>query len=230
MEVSDMFRLWEAMGSRFSTRGEARRSITLDGDPTLKGFETAERGVGNAALAFGERRASIALSGVTPPELMDPGVISCVLLDLELRISGAGEPLRSVAGDLGGTSGGLSRPSSALVVSTFNAGLGLTLGLRMGDKGFPTGAEASSFVIGIFVELRETPSSDCIYEGPVTQDIRASPKGPALQLVPGALLDLSWPKTSVEALRRGGRPGMVANFVQYLRNRGRREENTYVSQ
>jgi len=44
----------------------------------------------------------------------------------------------------------------------------------------------------------------------VTQAMRASPNGPALQLVPGTLLDLSWPKASVEALRSGGLPGMVA--------------------
>src|SRR5690349_19241273 len=38
----------------------------------------------------------------------------------------------------------------------------------------------------------------------------ASPKGPARQLVPGALHDLSWPKASWDICRRGGRPGMVA--------------------
>lgn len=37
----------------------------------------------------------------------------------------------------------------------------------------------------------------------------ASPNGPALQLVPGALQDLSWPKVSCDRFLRGGRPGMV---------------------
>ena len=48
----------------------------------------------------------------------------------------------------------------------------------------------------------------------MTQDIIASPKGPFLQFVPGALLDRSWPKASVDALRRGGLPGMVAEKGQ----------------
>lgn len=42
------------------------------------------------------------------------------------------------------------------------------------------------------------------------QEIIASPNGPVLQAVPGALLDLSWPNASYEGLRRGGLPGIVA--------------------
>lgn len=53
-------------------------------------------------------------------------------------------------------------------------------------------------------------SVEASVDGPVTHDINASPKGPVLQFVPGALLDRSWPKVSVEALRIGGRPGIVA--------------------
>lgn len=102
-------------------------------------------------------------------------------------------------------------PSRMLPVSTFNAGLAAIPGLRIGDSGFPRLAGASVLVTS---DASDEPvysiCSGCIYEGPVTQDIRASPNGPDRQLVPGALLDLSWPKASVEVLRRGGRPGIVA--------------------
>lgn len=210
IDVSDTFLLCEASGSRFSTLGEARRSIALEGEPTLKGFEMAERGVGNGPLTLGERRKSAALCGVLPPDVRDAGVMSWGLLDFECKTRGAGDPLRSRAGDFGGTWGGISGASMSLLVSTFSNGL--TVGLRIGDNGFPIGI---AFAISILFtwedsEPGEIPCSEGICEGPVTQDIRASPNGPALQLVPGALLDLSWPKTSVEVLRSGGRPGMVA--------------------
>jgi hypothetical protein len=211
-EVSDIFLLCEceAIGSRLSTLGEARPKA-LDGDPALKGFEIAERGVGNAALELGDRRDSRALRGVVPPDVIEAGVISCVLLVFGLRTRGAGEPLRSRAGDLGGTSGRISTPSVMLVVSTFKAGLAW-LGLRMGERGLPIGAEASSLMRLESSDVAAVAAfcSDGIYEGPVTQAMRASPKGPVLQLVPGALLDLSWPKASAEGFRRGGRPGIVA--------------------
>lgn len=71
---SDMFLLCEANGSRLSTRGEARD--TLDGEPALKGFEIADKGVGKGALTLGERLVSIALSGVVPPDVTEAGVIS----------------------------------------------------------------------------------------------------------------------------------------------------------
>lgn len=221
-EVSDMFLLCEAIGSRFSTLGEARRSNELEGDPALKGFEMAERGVGKAPLKFGERRVSKALSGVFPPDGSDAGVINCedrfddnwVLLDFECKTSGAGDPLRSRAGDFGGTCGGISMPSRMLLVSTFNAGL--TLGLKIGDRGFPTGAEASSTIMLETSVGPDASGSDAMYEGPVTQAMRASPNGPVLQPVPGALLDLSWPKVSAEGFRRGGLPGIVATIYQSL--------------
>lgn len=62
-----------------------------------------EGGVGRPMPPFGDRRRSIALKGVTPPEPVDAGVASCVLLAFEFRTNGAGEPLRSAAGDFGGT-------------------------------------------------------------------------------------------------------------------------------
>lgn len=75
---SDMFLLCEpiymATGSRFSTLGEPR--VALDGDPALNGFDMAESGVGNGAVTLGERRVSIALRGVTPPEVIEAGVVS----------------------------------------------------------------------------------------------------------------------------------------------------------
>lgn len=76
IDVSDTFLLCEAKGSRLSTLGDARRSIALDGDPMLKGFDIAERGVWKGALTLGERRKSTALCGVLPPEVKDAGVIS----------------------------------------------------------------------------------------------------------------------------------------------------------
>jgi hypothetical protein len=139
-----MFLLCEEKGSRFSTLGEPRRSNALDGDPALKGFDMAERGVGKAPFTRGERRDSIALDGVLPPDVSDAGVINCVLLDLECKTRGAGEPLRSREGDLGGTSGGFSTPSGALVVSTFKEGL--MLGLRIGESGFPSGGDGSNLM------------------------------------------------------------------------------------
>jgi len=151
MEVSDIFLLCDAMlcmGSRFSTRGDPR---ALDGEAALNGFDMAEIGVGNG---FGERRVSIALSGVLPPEVMVAGVVSWVLLDLETSLRGAGEPLLKgvgeplldTDGDFGGTSGGVSVLSSmGVVVSTVKAGF--TPGLRMGDKGFPRGVGASSILM-----------------------------------------------------------------------------------
>lgn len=77
-----------------------------------------------------------------------------------------------------------------LLVSTFSDGLEFTPGLRIGDNGFAMGSEASSF---IFEDSREPGEGPCSgrYDGPVTHCMRASPKGPALQLVPGALLDRS---------------------------------------
>jgi hypothetical protein len=96
-----------------------------------------EGGVGRPMLLFGDRRRSIALKGVTPPEPTDAGVVSCDLLALEFRTNGAGEPLRSATGDLGGTWGGISQSSSMLVVSSLSRGLGVAPGLRMGDRGLP---------------------------------------------------------------------------------------------
>jgi hypothetical protein len=74
--VSDMFLLCEpklCIGSRFSTLGEPRRSNKLEGDAALKGFEIAERGVGNG---FGDRRISNALCGVVPPDVVEAGFVS----------------------------------------------------------------------------------------------------------------------------------------------------------
>lgn len=152
--------------------------------------------------------------GVMPPGVAVAGVVSCDRLDFVLSLSGLGEPLRSAAGDLGGTSGGYSASSWMTSVSTFRVGFRETPGLRIGDSGFPKVAGASERLGCSDREGAKTDSS-CAGEGPVTQEIRASPNGPALQFVPGALLDLSWPKTSVDALRRGGRPGMVAVSHQH---------------
>jgi hypothetical protein len=146
---------------------------------------------------------------VTLPDVIDAGVMSCGLLDFGLRTNGAGEPLRSSDGDFGGTCGGSSRSSATLEVSSFNIGLillfGLAPGLRIGDKG----------LLGILSDSGEKRRSFscCIGDGPVTQAINASPKGPALQLVPGALHDLSCPKASYDSFLRGGLPGIVADII-----------------
>lgn len=146
----------------------------------------AERGVGKAPLTRGERRESIALDGVLPPDVTDAGVINCVLLDLDCKTRGAGEPLRSREGDLGGTSGGCSTTSGALLVSTFREGL--MLGLRIGESGFPSGGEGSSLMTLADSVGSSLPDDTA---GPVTHAIRASPNGPVLQAEPGRLLDLS---------------------------------------
>jgi hypothetical protein len=140
-------------------------------------------------LPLGDLRRSNALDGVPPPEVIVAGVVSWGLLALEVRISGAGEPLRSTEGDLGGTCGGNSRSPLKLAVSTFNKGFGVAPGLRIGDNGLPGTLSRSE-------ELGVVPCWTSTGEGPVTQAIMASPKGPALQFVPGALHDLSWPKAS----------------------------------
>jgi hypothetical protein len=49
------------------------------------------------------RGATTLDGGVLPPDVIDAGVISWVLLGFEFRTRGVGEPLRSAAGDLGGT-------------------------------------------------------------------------------------------------------------------------------
>jgi len=75
-EISDMFLLCEpvlCIGSRFSTLGEPRRSDRLEGDAALNGFEIADSGVGNG---FGDRRVSIALCGVLPPDVIEAGFVS----------------------------------------------------------------------------------------------------------------------------------------------------------
>lgn len=206
-DVSEAFRLCELMGSCRSTLGEARRSIALFGDAALK---AAESGVGSGPL--GDRRASMALTGVA--DASEDGVISCDLLALGLSF-GPGDPFLSIEGDLGGTSGGSSNPSRALgPVSNLRAGLlpGVP-GLRMGESGLPRS------VLELSVLGTSRPGdgvtvpwlSVCRYDGPVTQETMASPNGPTLQLVPGALLDRSWPNVVSEvALRSGGLPGMVA--------------------
>jgi hypothetical protein len=159
-----------AMGSCFSTLGESR------GDAALKECDTAEEGVDRRVPVFGDRLISAALTGVTPPDTADPGVTSAVLLDLELSLRGAGEPLRSMAGDLGGTSGG----AVELAVSTLRDGF--APGLKIGESGLP-----------LLLSLRDVGVACCVRtgDGPVMQEIIASPKGPDLQAVPGALLDRS---------------------------------------
>jgi hypothetical protein len=183
-EDSDMFLLCavfcDAIGSRLSTLGDPRLDA---GDAALNGFVNAEGGVGRA-MVCGDRRASTALSGVFPPDVREAGVISCVLLALELNIKGAGEPLRSVFGDLGGTLGGSSKSMEKPAVSTFNSGFGLDIGLMMGDSGFPE-------AFGVSADMKKFICWDWFAEGPVTQETMASPNGPAFQLVPGTLHDLS---------------------------------------
>lgn len=176
IEDSDMFRLCEgpctAIGSCLSVLGE------FLGDACRKEYDAAEDGVGRCAPVFGERRTSDALMGVAPPAVDDVGLASCDLLDLELSLSGAGEPLRSGAGDLGGTSGG----NEGLIVSTLRDGF--APGLRIGDKGL-------AVILGDCWIVKGVPSCAMIGEGPVMHDIIASPNGPVLQAVPGALFDLS---------------------------------------
>lgn len=70
-------------------------------------------------------------------------------------------------------------------MSTLRVGLADTPGLRIGDRGFPKEALACSEIGGV-VDV-----SAWAGEGPVTHDIKASPNGPFLQFVPGALLDRS---------------------------------------
>lgn len=167
IEDSDMLRLCAgpdaAIGSCLSILGELR------GDTCRKECDAAEDGVGKSAAVFGERRKSDALTGVGPPDVADAGVLSCDLLDLELSLSGVGDPLRSIVGDLGGTSGG----DGGLAVSTLRDGF--APGLSIGDSGLVVG-DTSCFKRG---------------EGPVMQEIIASPNGPDLHAVPGALFDLS---------------------------------------
>ena len=162
----------------------------------------AEGGVGRGIVVLGDR-LSTTLNGVTPLDVIDAGVKSCVLLAFEFSTRGAGEPLRSTAGDLGGTCGGNSISPGKLAVSTFSNGFGLAMGLMIGDNGFPGALSVSE-------EIGEVVCWDRTGEGPVTQETIASPKGPALQFVPGALHDLSWPKVSCDSWRRGGLPGIVA--------------------
>lgn len=88
------------MGSRLSIRGEPRLD---EGDADAKGFVNVVGGVGSAVIPLGERRLSTALMGVLPPDVKEAGVMSCVLLVFELSTRGDGEPLRSTAGDFGGT-------------------------------------------------------------------------------------------------------------------------------
>jgi hypothetical protein len=139
--------------------------------------------------------------------------MSCVLLDFGFNLGGLGEPLRS-AGDLGGTSGRCSG-ASLTAVSTFSAGFVVTPGLRMGDKGLPNVLGASGLVKKAGARrVFGLCSGGATGAGPSMQDIRALPKGSALQFVPGALLDRSWPNASAVALFRAGRPGIVATCCQ----------------
>jgi hypothetical protein len=85
------------IGSCFSILGELR------GDAARKECDAADEGVGRRDPVLGERLVSAALTGVAPPDVADAGVVSGVLLDLELSWRGAGELFRSIAGDLGGT-------------------------------------------------------------------------------------------------------------------------------
>ena len=216
-EDSDMFLLCDeamcaVMGSRFSVLGEPRRS-SAPGEQALKGLDMADRGVGSGPFTLGDLLDSSALEGVVPPLCKVEGVLSCVLLDFGLSLRGLGEPLRSVGrsvGDLGGTSGRRS-DASLISVSTFNDGFVPTPGLRIGDNGLPSVLEISVLLNTVGSRrLSGVFSSVSTGEGPVMQDIRALPKGSVLQFVPGALLDRSWPKASIEGFFRAGRPGMVA--------------------
>ena len=186
--VSDTLRLCCAVdpsrGSRFSIRGEFRFDA---GDAAGRGFDAAEEGAVAEAPVFGDRLGSEALSGVWPP---DETGVSVDLLGRELSFAGDGEPLRSTEEGLGGTRGGSSKWSGTLVVSSFNTVvLGLTPGLMMGDSGRPV-------LLGWSDPKGDAMCGAKTGEGPVTHDIIASPKGPDLQFVPGALKDRSWPKDS----------------------------------
>lgn len=114
-----------AKESCFSILGEFR------GDAARKECDAVEEGVGRSAPVLGERLTSIELCGVVPPDVADAGVVSGVLLVFELSLRGAGEALRSIAGDLGGTSGG----DEGFTISTLRDGF--TPGLRIGGSGWP---------------------------------------------------------------------------------------------
>ena len=157
----------------------------MEGEATLKGFELADRGVGKGAFTLGDRRVSKTFPENMVPGVVEAGVVSCGRLDLVFSLRGLGEPLRSAAGDFGGTWGGNSPSSWITSVSTLRAGLADTPGLRIGDRGFPKEALTCSEV------GRVAAGSGWAGEGPVTHDIKASPNGPFLQFVPGALLDRS---------------------------------------
>lgn len=108
IDDSDMFLLCDedlaAMGSFLSTRGDPRLDA---GEAAVNGLMHVVGGVGRG-MALGERRMSTVLRGVFPPDVIDAGVMSWVLLAFEFSTRGAGEPLRSTAGDFGGTCGGIS--------------------------------------------------------------------------------------------------------------------------
>jgi hypothetical protein len=185
---SDMLRLCctvgASRGSRFSARGEFRFDA---GDAVEKGFDTAKEGVVIVVPVLGDRLGSEALSGVWPPDEIG---VRVDLLGLELSLAGDGEPLRSTEGDLGGTRGGSSKWSGTLMVSSLNTVvLGLTPGLMMGERGLPV-------LLGWSDPKGDGACGAKTGEGPVTHDIIASPKGPDLQFVPGALKERSWPGDS----------------------------------
>ena len=110
-----------------------------------------------------------------------------------------------------------------LAVSTFSRGLGVAPGLRIGDSGLPVPLRISDEGEALF-------GCDDAAEGPVTQIIMASPKGPVLQFEPGALHDRSWPKASYDCLRRGGLPGMVARDWLGIGRDERLRSQTYENQ
>lgn len=83
----------------------------MDGEATLNGLELADRGVGKGALTLGDRRLSKAFKEDMAAGVAEAGVVSCDRLDFVFSLRGLGEPLRSAAGDFGGTLGGDS-PSS----------------------------------------------------------------------------------------------------------------------
>jgi hypothetical protein len=62
---------------------------------------------------------------------------------------GAGEPLRSPAGDFGGTRGGNSKSPEKLAVSTLNSGFGLDMGLMIGDSGLAEALGVSEDMTGV---------------------------------------------------------------------------------
>lgn len=117
-----------------------------------------------------------------------------------------------------------SSSSSSTFASVSNLRVGLVLGveavlaggLRMGERGVLLMRAPKSVLGGLLASglgIGRGPVGAGVGAGPAMLCTRASPNGPDLQSLPGALADLSCPYPTLfseAVLRSGGRPGMVA--------------------